>query len=328
MINIIRRCISARSFPEGFDVRLSGFLERMEAQLRQIVSRAPARYQPSLDATLFSGKRLRPVLLFACGWGSSDPDCLLTSMTVIELLHCASLIHDDIIDRGTLRHGKPTPYSLLGSHDALLCGDYVLSCVLDMLSRFDWPDICRELNSASRQMCLGEIQERQIAFHAELHSIEKYYQIADNKTGSLLRAACVCGGILSGRPPEQLDLLRRYGTLLGRTFQIKDDLLDYMPAEASTKKTGLDMASGIATLPMLLALDRNRDPQIYALLNAQEKGPDVYARLYDFVMENHGLNLAQEQAELYCRAALDAAHSLPNSEIFTMIANSLLYRNN
>ncbi|MEY3000464.1 MAG: hypothetical protein RL648_678 [Verrucomicrobiota bacterium] len=204
-----------------------------------------------------SGKKLRPLLVFsAAGGGVAARKAEITkAAAIVELVHLATLVHDDILDEATVRHRTETVAARHGSHIAVLLGDALFSHALHLASGFDSVEVCRVVSKATRQVCSGEIVQT-FSRQAAIPDRHGYFRIIDLKTAELFRVSTYLGGLLTQLDTEQLEALVNYATHLGRAYQIYDDMADIFGREAQAGKTlGTDLATGKATLPVILWLE-------------------------------------------------------------------------
>jgi len=246
--------------------QLDAFLEaetaEFEPEVREMVAYAFAH----------SGKRLRPILVFFSGWGASGSDAeLVKAAAIVEMVHLATLVHDDILDSATLRHGAPTLVTKYGAHASVLVGDAMFSEALRLASSFDTTEVCRVVALATRRVCAGEIGQT-FARGDDHLSREKYYRVIELKTAELFRAACRLGAVAGGFGGEFADAADAYGMHLGTAYQIFDDVADLVGDEAGIGKTlGTDLASGKFTLPLLMLMDGLPDPERKAMAQSLAK---------------------------------------------------------
>jgi octaprenyl-diphosphate synthase len=205
-----------------------------------------------------SGKRLRPTLVFCSGWradGAVD-EALVRVAGVVEMVHLATLVHDDIMDRAELRRQRPTAARQYGPDAAVLLGDALFSQALHIASQFPTTDVCRLVSASTRRVCSGEIM--QTLRRRDLNvSLADYRRMIDLKTAELFRVSCYLGALL-GRPADGFaEAADRFGHHLGIAYQIYDDLVDVLGEERKIGKTlGTDLATGKLTLPFMLLLER------------------------------------------------------------------------
>jgi len=286
---------------------LDGYLELLEERLVGTVSTYPGRVGEIGAETLAAGgKRLRPVLVFL-----STPAVLRTSEravaggTAVELVHMATLVHDDLLDGADLRRGRPTVWAEHGEAAAKAVGDYLFARAFAQLAATGDGRAVAVLAEAALALARGEALQRRQAFRPET-SVEEYLLRCSLKTGKLFEAACVLGAGRGG--------LGAFGAALGIAFQIADDILDCTGDEHATGKAGgVDLRDGTPTLPLIVAA--RRDPVVRRAL-AGEPVPDALER----VAESGALEAARELALQYAaraRAALDGEPERASLEALT-----------
>jgi octaprenyl-diphosphate synthase len=208
-----------------------------------------------LDA---GGKRIRPALVFLSGWretGQVQPE-LVRVAAVVELVHLATLVHDDIMDEAEVRRGRRTAARVYGSVAAVLLGDALFAHALHLAAQFPTTEVCLAVSASTRRVCAGEIVQT-LRRGSRDFSVADYRRVIDLKTAELFRASCRLGSALAGNPPAFVEAAGRFGRHLGVAYQIYDDLADYFGEEKRIGKTlGTDLASGKLTLPLLLLLGR------------------------------------------------------------------------
>lgn len=213
------------------------------------------------------GKRLRPALVFFSGWREDTVNPMLVrAAAIVELIHLATLVHDDVLDDAQIRHASPTLFAKYGSHTAVLLGDAILAHALNLMAEFDSVELCRATATATRKICDGEIWQTSERGNAEL-SIDDYFRIIQMKTGELFEVSALLGAMLGGNGAERGNACAIFGRALGRAYQIFDDLVDFLGTEESIGKTlGTDLASGKYTLPIILFLKRKTEAERAALV--------------------------------------------------------------
>ena len=201
------------------------------------------------------GKRIRPAIciLVAKTLGYSESD-LIQLASSIELLHTATLIHDDVVDESLIRRGKESIQAKWDDAHGVLVGDFVYSKAFQLMASFDNPKIIRELANATNKISEGEVLQLSMKKKSNL-SEEDYFNIIDRKTAELFKVSAVTAGILCKCTKPEIDSLNNFATSLGLAFQIQDDILDYFGQENLTgKKVGKDYEEGKFTLPIILSL--------------------------------------------------------------------------
>jgi octaprenyl-diphosphate synthase len=274
-------------------------LERVLDELRRIVA-ADFGLIADVNAHLFrmQGKMFRPTLLLLAdeATGAGDPHATVLA-AVVELVHLATLVHDDSVDHSVLRRGMPTINALFSHQISVIMGDYLYSRAVIELVRLEDLEPLRVLSRVTNEMTIGEM--RQLLAHDRLAFGEEQYDLLIRaKTASLVSGACEIGALRA--PPEHRAALRRYGEALGMAFQIVDDLLDYTGDEAVTgKPTGSDLREHKVTLPLIAALPKLSEGDrraVVQLLDAAEPTPAQIADVVQAVAEAGGLAYARERA--------------------------------
>ncbi|MDR3585315.1 MAG: polyprenyl synthetase family protein [Desulfosporosinus sp.] len=242
------KSISTLQFPE---------LLFVEDQLQTVLNKADGLIQQTCVSLLHSGgKRIRPLLTLYSGMCFAPLNPLMIQAAVAaELIHMASLVHDDVIDESATRRGKPTANSLHGDHAAILTGDYLFAEAFNILSTHQLLNSMKYLVEAIQAMCDGEVNQASEQFSVSVGT-QHYFDRIAKKTGILLSACCQSGAILAGALPEEMTLMRDYGLNIGYAYQITDDILDISgDSESLGKPVGADLMNGNITLPILYLLD-------------------------------------------------------------------------
>lgn len=227
---------------------------------RQLASDLPAVNELCRHIARYQGKMLRPTLTLLCGLAARPEDADLGAplgeshrvlAAVAEIIHLATLVHDDVLDESDLRRNAATVNHLRGNETAVLLGDYLISNAFHLCSSLGRPDINRRIGATTNELCSGELLQ---IHHREDWSIDEatYFAIIERKTASLISLCCRLGAEEAGASPEAAEALASYGRLLGVAFQIQDDLLDLMGDERVVGKSlGRDLEKGKLTLPMI-----------------------------------------------------------------------------
>lgn len=244
------------------------------------------------------GKQLRPILVLLSGrlFGGIT-DNVLYSGAAIEMLHNASLIHDDVIDRSKERHGAATINSVWDNHVAVLVGDFFVSGALSCASRAQDFNILKSLSKLGRDLSLGEINQFDTARSRNINE-KAYFEIIGRKTASLFTSCVEVGGLAAGAKPEQLTVIKRYADLLGLCFQIKDDTFDYYNDPAIGKPTGNDLREGKVTLPLIHALSGERaagGDSMNRLVHKEVLTTEDIETLIEFAKANGGIDYAYDE---------------------------------
>lgn len=254
-----------------------------------------------------AGKRMRPmlVLLAAKNYGPIN-SVSLRSAVGLELLHTASLVHDDVVDESGERRGQASVNAIFNNKVSVLVGDYLLSTALMNVSLTGSNTIVRYLSELGRTLANGEILQLSNIANQEI-SEDVYYQVIRQKTAALFAACAQIGALSSGATPEQVEEARLFGDNLGIIFQIRDDIFDYYKSDEIGKPTGNDMAEGKLTLPVIYALRSTGDQSMYELANKIKNrtiSDDEISKLVDFTLNNGGIEYAEKRMNDYREAAL------------------------
>jgi geranylgeranyl pyrophosphate synthase len=288
------------ALPQGaFDA-----IDEIEGLLVAVGERAPAELiAPTLEALTSGGKRLRPLLLVLCAeMGEPDRQDLLGAATAIEVLHTATLIHDDIVDRAESRRGTPTAVAAYGREIAAVTGDYLFAEAFSELARIGDARLIRSFAEASVGLATGELE--QYRANGATVEVEAYLEHIRKKTAGLFQAACVAGGTLGGLSLLQIDALATYGQALGIAFQMSDDIMDLVGKPGLMGKgIGTDLVEGTVTLPVILAI-REGDAQILRRVLAD---PDPSPELLEAGIEAVLATDAVARTEAWARGEIDGA---------------------
>lgn len=305
-----------------------------EALERSLGSEVPLVREIGRYSVLAAGKRLRP-LLFILSSRTSGRECedIYSYSAVFEIIHAASLIHDDILDNADFRRKKPAVGRVWGNHAAVLGGDFLYARAVDIAIRSRSFPFVEVLSRTTTRMTEGQFLE---SAHTDDWSTtrEEYLEIVTAKTAVLISAACACGGILAEAGREQVDELARFGLNLGIAFQLIDDLLDYTSTlDVFGKPVGKDLREGKVTLPLIQTLstmDRDRVLELEARFKKGAASEADYDLLVKKVRESKGLEEVREEARNYAAQAAGILKGLPASrarEDLLYINDYLLMRN-
>lgn len=265
------------------------------------------------------GKRIRPSLAWICWHMGKDAGErrtgetkeILPLMCMLELMHTASLIHDDVVDNADERRGVITIHKISGRCSAVQCGDYLLARAMEYLHLYKGTGINEALADISMEMCLGEFQQMSHLFDLKACTEDTYYLQIKRKTAYLIAASCYCGALAGGMDLAEAKILREYGEQIGTAFQLKDDILDYQSSLVTGKTAGQDIRRGIFTLPFLLALKQAPDRDIEELAAKKCKTEEEIGILMEFVKDQHGINKTEECIRACGRKARAKLDKLP-----------------
>jgi octaprenyl-diphosphate synthase len=303
-------------------------LEAVQRELRRIIeSDFGLIMEVNGHLLQMQGKMFRPTLLLLANEASGAHDERADILAaVIELIHLATLVHDDSVDHSVLRRGMPTISALFSHQVSVIMGDYLYSRAVVELTRLGDIEPLRVLSRVTNEMTVGEM--RQLLAHEPLEfSEESYDLLIRSKTASLLAGACEVGALRAGA--RERETLRRFGDAIGMAFQIVDDLLDYTEEEAVTgKPSGNDLREHKVTLPLIFALERltpDARREVGTLMKSPEPSDQQIARVVAFVAEAGGLEYARQRAQRLADRAERELDALPPSPARETLRDSIAY---
>jgi geranylgeranyl pyrophosphate synthase len=287
-------------------------MDRVEDRLQALArSHGPALGEHASATIAAGGKRLRPLLvLVAAGPTPADEDGLVRAAAAVELVHAASLVHDDVLDGAALRRGRPTVVAAAGRRMAVATGDLLFSRAFAELAGTGRADAVRLLSDAASALAEGELLQRADAWDATVPR-ERYLRRCDLKTGRLFQAACALGALLGGGPVPDLGA---FGRRIGLAFQLLDDVLDVSgPAERTGKHRGTDLLDGTVTLPLILA--RERDPELAGLDVRSVRTTEDAEAVCDAIVATGALEVARGEALAFVTEAKGDLPALPEAQL-------------
>ena len=294
-------------------------LEAVEAEIhRELYSPVALIQEMGGYIASAGGKRLRPILLLLAARvaGYRGPRGVRLAC-VVELLHTATLIHDDVVDQAPLRRGRPSANAQWGDDASLLVGDHLYSKSFAMLVRDNDRAVMETLARSTVSMTEAEVFQLELKRSGFTSEVD-YLRIITLKTASFMSACCRIGGLLGGLPPEQVEALAHYGLDIGVAFQISDDSLDFVAdPERLGKAIGADLREGKRTLPLIAMLDQLSPPEaerVRAVLRRPSLVPAELEEIRRLVLEHDGVEYARAQAHAYAHAAKADLEVFPPSE--------------
>ena len=301
-----------------------GLLVRVEERLAELAAGHGVALAEHAGATIAAGgKRLRPLLVFLAA-DEENGEGLVRAATAVELVHSATLVHDDVLDAAALRRGVPTVVASAGRSAATATGDLLFARAFAELAENGRVDEIRVLSDASCALAEGELRQRADAWDAAV-PVERYLARCELKTARLFEAACRLGALESGGEP---DALGAFGRRIGLAFQLLDDVLDVSgPASRTGKHRGTDLLDGTVTLPYILA--RERDPGLAALDPRTIRDPETAERVCDRIEATGALDEARRRAlEIVDDAKARLADGLPARQrmALELVANGVVAR--
>ena len=304
-------------------------LEKFNSQFRDSVYSDNDRIQKIIDRVMMSdGKRIRPILLLlsAKALGQINEITYLAAITV-ELLHTATLIHDDVVDESLLRRGKPSINAIYDNKIAVLAGDYFLSTALIKSVLTSNIEIISLISGLGRNLAEGELNQLSLAKEVIIDE-DQYFEVIKKKTASLLSACMKIGALSVDASREDTDRFAELGEYLGICFQIKDDIFDYYSNDVG-KPTGNDIREGKVTLPLLYAISTIEDPdklsKILSIINAANFTDDNIRSLIDLAISNGGIEYAYAKIDFFKNKASVIIDSLEDSDIKNALKLALDY---
>ncbi|AIQ64632.1 heptaprenyl diphosphate synthase [Paenibacillus stellifer] len=291
-------------------------MEALEKELYRSVQGDDALLEEtSLHLLKAGGKRLRPVFVLMGGkFGRYDLDKLKRVAIPLELIHSASLVHDDVIDDADTRRGEPTVKAKWGDKIAMYTGDYIYAKALGITAELPNPRIHQILSKAMVEMSVGEMEQIRDFFNSE-QSVRHYLRRIRRKTALLIAISCQLGALAAEAPTEAARLLYSYGYNVGMAFQIRDDLLDLSGTEKQIgKPPGSDMRQGNITLPVIYTLQDSRlRSQLLEELELIRSGRATVGRAIDLILSGEGISRSEELASRYINKALHVLDQLPSN---------------
>ena len=296
--------------------KMKGDLNRIEQELERSVTDDHALLSEASNHLLKAGgKRLRPVFVLLAGkFGDYNLEVMKKIAVPLELIHMASLVHDDVIDDAETRRGQLTVKAKWDNRIAMYTGDYIHGKALSIVTELPNPAIHSILSSALVQMCIGEMEQIRDFFNTE-QSLRNYLLRIRRKTAILIAISCQLGALAANVDRQTANRLYRYGYNVGMAFQIRDDMLDLYGTEKQIgKPPGSDMRQGNITLPVILALQETaiRESLLHEIrLIKNYDGEADTRKAIDMIRSSAGAGLAEELANRYIQKALDAIEGLP-----------------
>ena len=303
-------------------------LEEVVVEMRRIVTAdLPMIEQVSGHLLQMRGKMFRPTLALLASETDGTPEPrVVTLASVVELMHLASLVHDDSVDHSAMRRGLPTVNSLFSHQVSVIMGDFLYSRALEALVALADLELLRVLTAVSSQLTIGEM--RQLAAVERLAFTEvEYESLIEAKTASLLSAACETGAMCGAS--RHRAALKRFGARLGMAFQVADDILDYTETASVTgKPTGLDLREHKVTLPLIAALPRLSPAaraRVDALFASEAPSDEQIHEVVGLVTDAGGIDAARRRGEQYALEADAALRGLPDTPARAALADAILY---
>lgn len=268
----------------------------------------------------FSGKMIRPTLLIlSTSFGNAPQQIVFDAGAAVEMIHLASLVHDDIIDQADTRRGKPSVHQHTGNTAAVLLGDYLFAQAFNLLAPYEKKyGLVSLATKAIAEMCQGELCQQRHSFDFSITEAD-YYERICQKTASLFAASCRMGALIGELDGLEIESLAKFGLTVGQAYQLLDDIVDFYDTEARAgKPVRNDLRCGVITLPVILLL-QNHAYRSYLLdtlhLPLERVVPEDLDQIYHIVQKSGVLNTAMDQAQTLLKRALQNLTCLPDSPI-------------
>lgn len=278
------------------------------------------------------GKRLRPALYFMCAQNKvCDTDKFIPLAVAIELIHMATLVHDDVIDNSAIRRGKPTANSCWGNHSSVLIGDYLFAKAFSLVANKVNNQMLKVLTDVICSMCEGEINQNRSTFNADQVEQDYLGRIAQ-KTADFIAASCELGALAAQLPKDEVQAFREYGYSLGMAFQITDDILDITAsAEELGKPVGNDLRQGIVTLPVIYALQHSpRSAELREIVQTSDLSEEQIKQGLEIIHETDAVEYCYSCVAQYldtARSSIPNSVSIEHKEAFCEVADFVGLRN-
>lgn len=294
-------------------------LEIIESSLMDAIhAKHPVLREASTQLLKAGGKRIRPVfVLLSSQFGNVDLEQVKNVAVSLELIHMATLVHDDVIDDAELRRGKPTIKKQYGNRVAMYTGDYILARALETITRLENPNIHKVLSETLVEVSLGEIEQIKEKYKWD-QNIRTYLRRIKRKTALLIATSCQLGAMTSDLSDKEINKLYQYGYYIGMSYQIIDDILDFTSsAEELGKPAGNDLYQGNITLPVLFATqeDNNFKELLITTFEQPNKvSKDQMEMIIRTLKETNAIEQAYELSERYLAKAFQALKDFPQSK--------------
>ena len=267
------------------------------------------------------GKRIRPLLLLICAKATEyDGDYHHSMAVVIELIHTATLLHDDVVDQSATRRGQETANELWGNAPSVLVGDFLYSRAFEIMVEPNSMEIMRILSKATNQISEGEVLQLLNIKNANVTQAE-YFKVIERKTACLFKAACQIAGILSSADQKVINAMGSFGMHLGNAFQIIDDTLDYeSDSNIIGKEIGDDLSEGKVTLPMIYALEKTKKAENKILKDAIKNADASHIdQIVEILLNVDAFQYSRDIAKIESNRALESIDYLPDSKYKTAL---------
>jgi len=305
---------------------LNSDLELIEKTLEDTVNaNTSILRESSLHLLKAGGKRIRPIFVLLAGQiGNYDIHVIKKAAVALELIHMASLVHDDVIDDSDLRRGQPTIKAKWDNKVAMYSGDYIFAKSLEIMSELEKPDAHKVLADTIVEVCLGEIQQIKDKYQFE-QNVRDYFRRIKRKTALLISASSLVGAIVSDVEEKHQKKLHKFGYYVGMSYQIIDDILDFVGTEEELgKPAGGDLLQGNITLPVLYAMENDVIRQKVETVHEEMDREDLL-EIISLIKSSDAIERSIKVSNMYLQKALDALVDLPKGRSKTALINIAKY---
>ncbi|MFO1444607.1 heptaprenyl diphosphate synthase component II [Bacillus sp. Bva_UNVM-123] len=284
-----------------------------EALEKTVQAESPILQQASLHLLQAGGKRIRPVFVLLAGkFGNYDINMIKNVAVSLELIHMASLVHDDVIDDAELRRGKPTIKAKWDNRTAMYTGDYIFARALELITKIEKPFAHKILSDTLVELCIGEIEQIKDKYNYE-QNVRNYFRRIKRKTAILIAVSCQLGAIAADVDENIHNKLYRFGYYVGMSYQIIDDVLDFTSTEKELgKPAGGDLHQGNITLPVLFAMKDDQIRQEIVKVNEHTKREEI-ERIIGLIKGSGAIEKSLQVSEQYLSKALATLSELPQN---------------
>ncbi len=290
----------------------------MQNRMKQILQTDSLQIDRVLKYLLqTNGKMLRPRLVhLTASLHPHDENEIIDIAVAVELIHLASLIHDDIIDDSHTRRGKESLNSLWGNEVSVLTGDYLFATAFNLINQHNLPSVMENITETIQIMCSGEIKQLAMLYDYNI-SVEDYYDKTYRKTACLFASSCKIGALVAKLSYDKVSILEQYGLAIGYAYQIIDDILDFSSdIKLLGKAAGQDLIQGNITLPVILALqDTKYGLLLKNLLETEGIAVSTLTKIIEIIEKSNAINESLKRAIVYLQAGLNTINQLPASPI-------------
>ena len=274
------------------------------------------------------GKRIRPAFVFLSARAANNySEHAVDASLAIELIHTATLLHDDVVDESDMRRGQETVNHKWKNLISVLMGDYIFAKAFRIMVNTQSVDLINAISKATERVSVGELRQIEETRNYTL-SEEEYFEIIADKTASLFSVSCESGPILVGRDTNERQRFADFGEKIGTAFQVADDLLDFVgDPDVTGKEPGIDVLNGHVTLPLIYSLRKVNEASGREIIKMLKNGEDeeTFGRVYSFIEECGGLDYASERANELSERALDSISSVGQSVYYDSLINVVRY---